>query len=243
MPAVVEGQCGVLDVLVGGGGAGGEEARADPLDEVVGGDVVARDDEDAPASARADPVLGQRYALGRAGAGGVDLRVRPAGTDDLGELGVAHRQHLEQEAPVEGVGLGLHVLADRPDALVDLPQDRVAVAGPGPQRLQRVEQLPAGAVGPVALELVRQSVGPWEGRGEHDAGVVAQRVRQHPPVRAAACRCSSSCTSGPAGCRRRAVRRSRRRRRGGSPRRGRRPARRRSRTRGRGRARPSGPRA
>ena len=64
--------------------------------QVVGGDVVAGDDDDAAAAPGPDPVLGQGHGLGRAGACGVDLRVGPASADDLGELGVAHRQGPER---------------------------------------------------------------------------------------------------------------------------------------------------
>ena len=59
-----------------------------------------------------DPVLGKGDALGGARARGVDLGVRPARADDLGELGVPHRQHAEEEPAVERVGLGLQILAD-----------------------------------------------------------------------------------------------------------------------------------
>ena len=73
------GSGGVLDRVVGGGGAGGEEADADPLASGVAGDVVGGDHDDAAAAAGADPVLGQRERLGRARAGRVDLRVRARG--------------------------------------------------------------------------------------------------------------------------------------------------------------------
>ena len=183
VPAVVEGECGILDRFVGGRGAGGQEARPDPLDEVVGGDVVAGYDDDPAAASGPDPVLGQGDALGGARAGGVELGVGPPRPDDLGELGVPHRQDPEEEPPVERVGLSLHVLANRADSLVDLAHDRIALAGPCPQGLQHVRQLAPCAVDVVALELVGEVVKAGEGRSEDDAGVVAQCVRQHPPVR------------------------------------------------------------
>ena len=98
--ALVERQRRLLDHLVGRGGARREEARADPVHQCRGG-VVGGDDHDPPAAPGADPVLGERDRLGGARARRVDLRVRPARADELGELRVAHRQHAEQEAAVE----------------------------------------------------------------------------------------------------------------------------------------------
>ena len=118
--APVERQRGLLDDLVGGRGAGGQEARAEPPQQRVGGHVVGGHDHDAPAAARADPVLGDRDGLRRARARGVDLRVRPARADQLGELGVAHGEHAEQEAAVEVVRLRLEVALELVDAAVDL---------------------------------------------------------------------------------------------------------------------------
>jgi hypothetical protein len=48
-------------------------------------------DDHAAAAAGADPVLGQARRPGRRRARGVDLRVRAARADQLGELRVAHR--------------------------------------------------------------------------------------------------------------------------------------------------------
>ena len=78
MAPAVERHRGVLDVLVRGGGARREEAGAHPAEQVVGRDVVGGDDHDALAAAGADPVLGQSDGLRGAGAGRVDLGVRPA---------------------------------------------------------------------------------------------------------------------------------------------------------------------
>ena len=103
--APIERQRGVLDQLVGGRGARGQEARADPRQQRLGGHVVGGHDHHAPAAPRADPVLGHRDGLRRARARRIDLRVRPARPDQLGELGVAHREHAEQEAAVEVVRL------------------------------------------------------------------------------------------------------------------------------------------
>ena len=118
--ALVEGQGGQVDAVVGGGGAGGQKARAHPLDQVVAGDVVGPDHDHAAAAARADPVFGDGDGLGRAGAGGVHLRIGAAGADVLGELAVAHGQDAEEEAAVEEIRLALHLLAQIDDAAVDL---------------------------------------------------------------------------------------------------------------------------
>ena len=105
--ALVEGQGGLGHLVFRRRRAHGQEARADPLQEVVAGHVVRADDDHAAAPAAADPVLGNGDALGRAGAGGVDLRVGAARADVLGELAVAHGQDAEQEAAVERVRLAL----------------------------------------------------------------------------------------------------------------------------------------
>ena len=166
--------------------AAAPEARkpdAEPRQQRVGRRVVGGDHDHPPAAAGADPVLGQRHRLRGARARRVDLRVRPARADDLGELRVAHRQAPEQEAPVEHVRLGLEGVraargcAGRPPAAAGL-----VVAHPRAHRLQRAQLFAAAAVDVVALELVGEVVQAGEGGGEDDAGVVAQRVRQPPPV-------------------------------------------------------------
>ncbi len=55
--AAVEGNGGVFHHFVGGGGPAGQEAGAEPLHQVVGGDVVGRDNDHAAAASGADPVL------------------------------------------------------------------------------------------------------------------------------------------------------------------------------------------
>ena len=90
--AAVERDRRLGDVVVGRRGTGREEAGAEPAEELVGGDIVAGDHDDATATAGADPVLCEADCLGGAGACGVDLCVRATGTDEVGELGVAHRQ-------------------------------------------------------------------------------------------------------------------------------------------------------
>ena len=92
VPATVERDRGLLDHVVGRGGTAGQEAAADPRQQRVAGDVVGRDDDDPARAAGADPVLGDAQCLGRARARRVHLGVRPARTDELGELRVAHGQ-------------------------------------------------------------------------------------------------------------------------------------------------------
>ena len=118
-PAIERNGCFFHDV-VGGGGSAGQEAGAEPTDQMVGSDVVGRDDDHAAAPPGADPVLRHRNRLRGARAGGVDLRVGTAGADELGKLRVSHRQHSEQKTPVEDVGLFLDGGAQFRDAAVDL---------------------------------------------------------------------------------------------------------------------------
>ena len=117
----------------------------------------------------------------------------------------------KQEPAVEGVGLGLQILADCPDALVDLPRHRVAVADARAQRQQQIQRLPPGPVDVVALELVGEAA---RSPGRPRRRRCRCRRASSPAAstgRAAGCRCWSSCSAGRAGCRRRAARRSRRR--------------------------------
>ena len=105
--APVEGQGGFGHLVLGGGRADGQEARANPLHQAVAGDVIAANDDHAAAPAAADPVFSDRDRLGGAGAGGVDLGIGAARAHVLGELAVAHRQDAEEEAAVEDVRLAL----------------------------------------------------------------------------------------------------------------------------------------
>ena len=60
VPPAVEWNGGIFDRIIGRRGAAGQEARAEPLDEMVGGDIVGGDDHHPAASPRADPILRQR---------------------------------------------------------------------------------------------------------------------------------------------------------------------------------------
>ena len=196
------------------------------------------------AAAGADPVLGQGDRLGRAGAGRVDLGVRPTRPDQLGELRVTHRQDAEQEAAVERVAVLLEGELQVVDAPVDLGQRgarrRRSAATLARTAVQRGELLAAGGVDPEAGQLVGEVVVAGERRGEDRPRCCRAGRREASTGRAAGCRRSSSGSGGRAGCRRRAGRRCRRRWRVGSPARARGSGRRRRRTRRRGRTRRPG---
>ncbi len=57
VPPAIEGSGGLFDYFVGGGRSAGQEAGAKPADQVIGGDIVGRDDDHAAAASGADPVL------------------------------------------------------------------------------------------------------------------------------------------------------------------------------------------
>ncbi len=182
--ALVERERSLLDDLVGGRGPGGEEARADPRQHLVGGRVVGGDHDHPRATARADPVLGEGDRLRRARARRVDLRVRAAGADELGELRVPHREDAEQEAPVERVLVLGELEPQVVDPALDLDaRDRVALRDAREDLLELAQLLAPGAVAPEPVELVGELVVARERRAEHDPGVVAQRRGQGPAVR------------------------------------------------------------
>ena len=74
--SAVEWSGGILDVFVGGGRAAREEAARDPRHQRVARGIVGRHHDHAPATAGADPVLGQRERLRGRRTGCVDLGVR-----------------------------------------------------------------------------------------------------------------------------------------------------------------------
>ncbi len=91
----VKRQSGLVDAILGGHGANGQETGADPFHQVVAGHGIAADDDHPPAATAANPILGQGDPLRRAGTGGIDLRIGPARADILRELAVAHGQNAE----------------------------------------------------------------------------------------------------------------------------------------------------
>ena len=171
--------------VIGGRRARGEESRPHPLEQPIAGHVVARHDHDPLATAGADPVLGQRHGLRGAGAGRVDLRVRPPGADVLGKLRVAHRQRVEQELAIELVRVVLQLSGQRVDPMIELLGQEVAsteLLDAGPQAPEVLHTLAKGLVEVVALELTDQRVVAREGRREDDTGGVPVRLGQHPSL-------------------------------------------------------------
>ena len=65
--------------------------------------IISADHHDTFAASGTNPVAGNRDALCTRGTSGVDLRVRPAGTNDLSHLGMSHRQYAEEKLTVESV--------------------------------------------------------------------------------------------------------------------------------------------
>ena len=84
--AAIKGQGGLVQALLGGGCAGGEHARADPLHQVVAGHIIAGNDDNAPAAPSADPVLGDGHGVGCRRTRSVDVGVGAARANVLGKL-------------------------------------------------------------------------------------------------------------------------------------------------------------
>ena len=179
--ALVERQRGLLDVLVGGRRAGGQEARADPRQQRVGGHVVGGHDHDARAAPRADPVLGDGDGLRRARAGSVDLRVRPACPDQLGELGVAHGERAEQEPAIEVIRLRREVALELADPAVDVVAPGAGIRAPA-DLAQFLQASELHALGPERLDVRGEVAVAGVRRREDHAGVVLHRVGEAPLV-------------------------------------------------------------
>ena len=178
----VERRRGVFDVFVGRCGATGEEAAGEPGHQRVSSGVVGGHDDYAAATPGANPVLGERHRLRRRGARGVDLGVRTAGPDDLGELRVTHREHAEQEPAIEAVRVRLHLGAEVGDQAIDLGRGRLGALHAGPHPFEGEQVLTACAVGHVGLDVLGEAVVAGEGAREDHAGVVAERVGQSPTI-------------------------------------------------------------
>ena len=195
VPPAVERRGRVLDHVVGRRCPGGQEAGGHPRQQVVAGGVVRGDHDDPAAPAGADPVLGQSHRLGGARARGVDLRVRPAGADDLGELRVPHRQGAEQEPAVEDEPLGVDQVAQLGDPAVDLDHGGLVAAHPRPDGLEGQQLLAAALVGEVAAPGPRRrSRSP--GRRRRRSRRCRRAARRAAPIaRAGWSRGSSSCSA------------------------------------------------
>ena len=180
--AAVKGQGGFFHLVVGRGRACGQEACADPTHEIVAGHIVGADDDDPTAAPVANPVLGQGDGLGRAGAGRVDVGIRPPRADEFGELAVAHGQNPENKAPVKFVGVLLQLFPHLADAPLNF-HEGIAVMHVPAQVFQHFE-FPAQAIpGVEAFELIGHAIAAGEGAGENHAGLVAQGLGQKPAFR------------------------------------------------------------
>ena len=179
--AAVERQRGLGHAVVGGSGAGGQEARADPLHQPLASDVVGGNHQHAPAASVSHPVFGQCNRLRGAGTGRIHVGVRAARADILGELAVAHRQNAEDKAPVEFIGRALQLLAQRANPARQLGQ-RGRVAGVAAQVFERGKLRAAAFPLVVALELVGHAVEAGEGAGENHASFIAQGLGQQPAL-------------------------------------------------------------
>ncbi len=128
MTAPIERYRRLFDDLVCGCGSHRQETRADPLDQMVAGDIVTGHDENPFAASGPDPVFSDSDCLGGGCARSVQLRIRTAGADVFGHLGVTHRHALEEESPIERVGLGLEMVFQLVDPMLELLRQEVAAA-------------------------------------------------------------------------------------------------------------------
>ncbi len=164
VPPAIEGSGGLFDDFICGGRSAGQEAGAKPADQMIGGDIVCRDDDHPAATSGADPVLRQADGMTGGCARGVDLRVGSAGADELGELRMSHRQGLEQEAAIEDVRVLLNLRAQILDLADDfLSQGANDRSSPPPLR-------PCFPARPIARG----------GRGPHNSAPSRRRRRRNP---------------------------------------------------------------
>ena len=100
---------------------------------------------------------------------------------------MAHREHPEEEAAVEGVRLLLERALEVVNAPLDLVEHHrigaLVVEHPGAQRFERGQALAPHVVRGVARHLVGHLLEAGERRGVDHPGVVAHLVRERPTVR------------------------------------------------------------
>ena len=180
VPTLVEGQRGILDALVGGRGPGGQEARAVPRQHGVGSHVVRRDDHHPSATARLDPVPGDRDGLHARCACSVHLRVGPPSADVLGELGVAHGEDLEEEPPIELIRLLVDTVLQVGNPPIEFSL-RGGIGHLGPHLFELRQALSPAPILVVFLHDPDEVVIPRERRTEDDARVVPHVLGQAPP--------------------------------------------------------------
>ena len=135
--AQIEGQSRFGNAVVGGGRAHGQETGSHPFHQVISGNVICAQNDDAAATAVANPILGNGHALSRAGASRIHMRIRAARPDVLRKLAVPHRQNAEQEAPIKRIRLTLQLAAQFANTPVQFVERR-PIAGVATQIFQRL---------------------------------------------------------------------------------------------------------
>ena len=125
MAATIKRKRGLLDHLVSGSGSCGQEARPDPVQQVVRRDVVRGDNDDAAAPSGTNPVFGQAHGLRRRCTGGVDLCIRPTRPDVFGKLRMRHRQDPKQQLTFQVIGLLVKPCLQLMDTPVDFAGEGV----------------------------------------------------------------------------------------------------------------------
>ena len=186
VPPPVERSRSILDHIVGRCRSAGQKACAHPLHQMIGSDVVSRDDNHAVAAPGTDPVLRQRYGLRGARARGVDLRVGSPGANEFGKLRMAHGKSFKQESPIENIRLFFNRGAQLLDAAVQLLRHigmTIRFDHPCEQALQSGQLIAAGMIRVVAGHFIRERIVTGKCRCEDHTGVVAQSVRQPPAIR------------------------------------------------------------
>jgi len=149
VPAAVEWSGSLFDHIVGRCRSASQKACAHPFHQMVGSNVVRREDNHTMAASGADPVLRQRHGLRGARTGGIDLRVGATGSYEFSKLRMAHGKSSEKEPPVENIGLFFNRGAQLFDAAIQFLQKvRVAIRfdHSREQALQSCQLLAAGMV-------------------------------------------------------------------------------------------------
>ena len=123
MTARIERKRRLLDLCRCRRSPGGEEARPDPLDEVVACHIVCAHDDHALAASELNPIRSHGDGLGRARTRCIGLSIRSLSADVLGELRVSHAQNLEEEATVEVSLTEVTISADELCELI-VPRER-----------------------------------------------------------------------------------------------------------------------
>ncbi len=183
----VERQGRLGDVLLGGGGAGGQEAGHRPLLHGLVGDVVGGHYYYALALAGAYPGLGDIDRLRGGGAGRAQVYAGAFCSHPLGELGIRYRYNFQQEVLAEGIGIlvGSGLVAGE---FLLQPGAQAGLVGLGGQLVHylvvNLPELGGGAAGIFMVEVMgnflQERLHHREGRGENHAGLVAHGFGKGP---------------------------------------------------------------